>query len=153
WMRDGHAMLVACEGGEGWLETVAQWTQLERAYGFKTSTKALPTEGRPSAVHKWSKYGRNPQKAPVLDDNFPECWWGWWSALAPTWRPRNSAGHPEAGSQGPWGALVHPGANGMLMVLLALAWWRDSEATASESWMEALKDVGWVLSSLLTSAR
>jgi hypothetical protein len=39
------------------------------------------------------------------------------------------------------------------MVLLALAWWREEETKPLMSWLAAVKDVGWVLSGLLTSAR
>ncbi|KAF8210704.1 hypothetical protein K438DRAFT_1450183, partial [Mycena galopus ATCC 62051] len=144
WMKEGYSILERCHGGEGWVEAITRWTELERTYGFKTSTKGLPTEGRPAAVHKWSKYGRSPKKAPELDPNFDERWWEWWGNLLPPWRQRNSKGLPEPGKQGPWGVLIHPGANGMLIVLLALAWWRGSEALASESWVAAVKDVGWV---------
>ncbi|KAJ7920717.1 hypothetical protein B0H13DRAFT_1605096, partial [Mycena leptocephala] len=111
--------------------------------------KPLPTEGRPKAVHLWTKSGRNPKKPPSLQADFTEHWWAWWSALA---LPGGSE-TARLGNEGPWGELVHPGANGILMVLLALAWWREEETTPSMSWLAAVKDVGWVLSGLLTSAR
>ncbi|KAJ7086811.1 hypothetical protein B0H15DRAFT_755779, partial [Mycena belliarum] len=145
WMMDGYAILAACAGGDGWLEAVRTWTELERAYGFKTSSKPLPTDGRHPALHEWTKCGRRVDKAPVFKlEEFQSAWWVWWSAMSPEWRVKDGQGRPVAGKQGPWGALVHPGANGLLMVLLALAWWRGKEGAPSPGWLAAVKDMGWV---------
>ncbi|KAJ7429151.1 hypothetical protein B0H11DRAFT_1614496, partial [Mycena galericulata] len=147
WMTDGFEVLEGCAGGKGWSEAVQRWTELERAYGFATSVRlTLPTTGRPVAAHAWTKGGRRPNKPPVFDlKTFITDWWAWWGALAPAWRARDALGHPKPGNDGPWGILVHPGANGLLMVLLALAWWRNEEELASEGWLAAVQDVGWVL--------
>ncbi|KAJ7437719.1 hypothetical protein FB451DRAFT_977320, partial [Mycena latifolia] len=145
WMKDGYSILKGCAGGEGWLAAVTRWTELEHTYGFKTSSKALPTDGRHQAVHEWTKGGRRVNKPPSFElSEFIDSWWTWWGMLAPAWCEKDAEGCPVAGKQGPWGVLVHPWANGMLIVLLALAWWRGKLETASEGWLAAVKDVGWV---------
>ncbi|KAJ7459142.1 hypothetical protein B0H11DRAFT_1737462 [Mycena galericulata] len=153
-MTDGYVVLNACAGGAGWKTLVARWTELERTYGFETSSRALPTTGRPLAVAAWTKSGRQTKKPPAFElEKFVEEWGAWWAALAPAWRQKDAQGRLLEGGHGPWGCLVHPGANGILMVLLGLAWWRDKEGLASERWEAAVKDVGWVLCGLLANAR
>jgi hypothetical protein len=83
-------------------------------------------------------------------------WWDWWTSLAPAWRKKDETGHPTIGEEkGDWGSLVHPGANGMLTVLLPLTWWRLGEEgnVASDGWVAAVRDVLWVLQGLLSAAK
>jgi hypothetical protein len=83
-------------------------------------------------------------------------WWDWWNSLAPTWRKKDEAGRPTIGQEtGDWGVLVHPGANGILTVLLPLVWWRLGEeaSVASDGWTAAVRDVSWVLQGLLSAAK
>jgi hypothetical protein len=83
-------------------------------------------------------------------------WWNWWSALAPAWREKDGVGRPKIGEEnGEWGDLIHPGANGLLMVLLPLVWWREGEPgnAAGEDWLSAVRDVSWVLERLLSAAK
>ncbi|KAJ7711571.1 hypothetical protein B0H16DRAFT_1343631 [Mycena metata] len=161
WMSDGYTILERCPGGEDWHKALELWTDLERTYGFKSSPKALSKEGRPDAVSTWTKYGRRTDKAPALKvpvDEFATQWWAWWAALAPLWRATNAQGRLQPGddaqgADGPWEGLVHPGANGILIVLLTLAWWREEEGEESETWSSAVQDVKWVLGGLLINAR
>ncbi|KAJ7142539.1 hypothetical protein C8R44DRAFT_602789 [Mycena epipterygia] len=107
-------MLSACVGGPGWAATVLRWTELECAYSFKTGIKPIATTGRPNAVHVWMKSSRPPNKPPTLELNaFMKDWWTWWCALSPAWRVKGTEGRPVVGKHGPWGVLVHPGANGI----------------------------------------
>ncbi|KAJ7739801.1 hypothetical protein DFH07DRAFT_752067 [Mycena maculata] len=154
WVNDGYTVLEGCGGGAGWDNAVTLWTELERLYRFETSSSALPTKGRPAAVGAWTKCGRQPAKPPKFElQQFVNDWEVWWSALAPAWRQRDKDGQLVQGGDGPWGVLVHPGANGFLMVMLGLAWWRQKEGVASLRWVNAVKDVEWVLSGLLAEAK
>ncbi|KAJ7429418.1 hypothetical protein B0H11DRAFT_1768087 [Mycena galericulata] len=154
-MVDSYAILDGCAGGAGWKTLIKRWTELERAYGFETSSRALPTKGRPLAVGAWTKSGRQKNKPPAFVlDKFVKDWGAWWTALGPDWREKDTEGRLLQRGHGPWGGLVHPGANGILMVLLGLAWWRDKEwMAASETWEAAVRDVGWVVGGLLANAR
>ncbi|KAJ6514368.1 hypothetical protein C8R47DRAFT_923631, partial [Mycena vitilis] len=104
---------------------------------------------RPSEVGQWIKNGRSTTRATIVKnkDELVDHWWRWWSSLAPSWRKKDSKGRPAIGKEaGDWGKLVHPGANGMLTVLLPLVWWKlgEDEESSSESWRAAVHDVAWV---------
>ncbi|KAJ7808076.1 hypothetical protein B0H14DRAFT_2251185, partial [Mycena olivaceomarginata] len=106
---------------------------------------------RPEEVHQWLKNACSTTKKVIVKshEKLVKDWWNWWSALAPAWREKDRAGRPkivEGSEKGEWGELIHPGANGMLMVLLPLVWWREGEPgnAASEIWLAAVRDVSWV---------
>ncbi|KAJ7156376.1 hypothetical protein C8R46DRAFT_846704, partial [Mycena filopes] len=146
WMVDGFGMLSSRDRGPEWSATILEWTRLERAYGFQHSTKPLPTAGRPKVIHEWTKGGRSTTKTPskfVLTEHISS-WRGWWDGIAPSWRVRDGNGCLLTEKEGPWGDLVRPGGNGMLTVLLCLAWWYDGEGKTTEEWVAALKEVKWV---------
>ncbi|KAJ7129040.1 hypothetical protein C8R43DRAFT_896852, partial [Mycena crocata] len=154
WASEALALFCEVDAGHKWNATVAMWTQLERAYGFKSSPNGLSKAGRPTVIDVWIKTGRGTDKLPNFspEKDIP-AWWEWWAGLAPTWREKNAAGRPVIGRQGPWGTLAKPGANGMLTVILGLAWWYTAEGEATEDWLAALKDVTWVLRGLLSEAK
>ncbi|KAJ7312914.1 hypothetical protein DFH08DRAFT_717092, partial [Mycena albidolilacea] len=161
WMRDGAKLLQGCpEGGSEWKEAVANWTALEETYGLKSSSANLPSPGkvRPEEVHQWLKNARSTTKKVIVKSHemLVKDWWNWWSALAPAWREKDGVGRPKIGEEnGEWGDLIHPGANGLLMVLLPLVWWREGEPgnAAGEDWLSAVRDVSWVLERLLSAAK
>ncbi|KAJ7649202.1 hypothetical protein B0H17DRAFT_840629, partial [Mycena rosella] len=111
----------------------------------------LPTSSRPAEVGQWIKYGRSTTRETKIDklEVLSAKWWKWWSVLAPTWQKKDDEGLPvtEERVGGDWGVLVHPGANGMAVVLLPLVWWRNKEGggVPSDSWQRAVRDVAWVL--------
>ncbi|KAJ7840491.1 hypothetical protein B0H14DRAFT_2314042, partial [Mycena olivaceomarginata] len=130
---------------------VKTWTLLEEAYGFQTSTAALPSKSglRPAEVAQWIKYGQSTTREIQVENHekLVKKWWEWWTSLAPEWRKKDENGRPAIGDEGgDWGALGHPGGNGMLTVLLPLVWWRRGEVkeVASEEWVAAVRDVAWV---------
>ncbi|KAJ7475636.1 hypothetical protein B0H11DRAFT_1640478, partial [Mycena galericulata] len=145
WAAEGLAMLVECTGGKEWDGAVRKWTELERAYGLKNSITPLPTTGRPKAIAVWIKNGRRPTKIPPIDLNIlVPAWWEWWGAISPPWRKKNAAGRPIIGGHGGWGDLVRPGGNGMLTVLLGLAWWYKTEGKSTADWLAGVNNVEWV---------
>ncbi|KAJ7792516.1 hypothetical protein B0H14DRAFT_2304940, partial [Mycena olivaceomarginata] len=131
WMADGFTLLSGCpHEGREWKAAVETWTRLEKAYAFKTSSANLPSPGkvRPEEVHQWLKNGRSTTKKVTVksQEKLASGWWNWWGSLAPAWREKDESGTLKIGEvKGEWGSLVHPGANGMLMVLLPLVWWRE----------------------------
>ncbi|KAJ7671037.1 hypothetical protein B0H17DRAFT_1245297 [Mycena rosella] len=139
WMLEEYGLLNAEMGAE-WQKVVRLWAELKQAYGFQTLTAALPTSSRPAEVGQWIKYRRSTTRETKIDklEVLSAKWWKWWSALAPTWRKKDDEGLPvtEERVGGDWGVLVHPGANGMAVVLWPLTWWRKKEGSgvASDSW-------------------
>ncbi|KAJ7718507.1 hypothetical protein B0H14DRAFT_2412479 [Mycena olivaceomarginata] len=160
WMLDGLTLLRGCpQGGSEWDAVVETWTQLEKVYAFQTSSANLPSPGkvRPEEVHQWLKNSRSTTKKIKVksQEKLVKDWWKWWGCLAPAWRDKEENGVLKTGeTKGEWGPLVHPGANGMLTVLLPLVWWKEGEPdAASESWLAAVRDVLWVLQGLLSTAK
>lgn len=80
-------------------------------------------------------------------------WWEWWAGLQPAWRECDDRGIPVIGGSGDWNALRAPGKNGLLIVLLSLAWWREAATNATmQRWTAALADVAWVIQSMAAQA-
>ncbi|KAJ7846844.1 hypothetical protein B0H14DRAFT_2357400 [Mycena olivaceomarginata] len=163
WMKDGFTLLDACPTGEveDWGAAVEIWVRLEEAYGFKSSISlVLPSRAglRPAEVGQWIKYGRSMTRETQVEDQgmLKTKWWEWWTSLAPEWRDKDASGRLRIGeTTGEWGSLAHPGANGILMVLLPLVWWRRAEGSerATDEWVATVRDVGWVLQGLLATAK
>lgn len=118
-----------------------------------TQAQGLGTVSRPKEVAEWMKWGRKLNKPPAITDisQFSQSWWGWWQGLQPAWRLRDSSNRPLISSMvgDHWGGLVRPGKNGLLLVLLTLAWWKNvcTELTLFE-WEAAVADVSWVVSQM-----
>ncbi|KAJ7810840.1 hypothetical protein B0H14DRAFT_2378828 [Mycena olivaceomarginata] len=153
WMRDGYALLWACEGGREWDEAVVKWTELERAYGMVNSTTPLPKRGRPEAIDKWVKGGRSAKAPEIVLDKHSKTWWSWWTGMAPSWRELDDNGRPVIGKSGPWEDLVKPGGNGLLTAMLCLVWWLGAAGEVTQEWEAAVTDVKWVLEGLAAEAK
>ena len=89
---------------------------------------------------------------PVVDDpnGYGDRWNSWWWGMQPSWRdpdiPFNLPSEVPAGS---WSNMLCGGPNGVLLVVLALAWWlKSSTGTNSSLIKEAAVDVTWVLGQL-----
>jgi hypothetical protein len=89
---------------------------------------------------------------PVVNDpeEYGDRWNAWWWGMQPSWRdpdiPFNSPSEVPADS---WSHMLCGGPNGLLLVVLALAWWMKSSTGADSSPIkEAALDVTWVLGQL-----
>ena len=62
---------------------------------------------------------------------------------------------PSSDSSNPWSTLCYGGSNGFLMVLIGLSWWVQAlNGRVEEEWLvQAIDDVYWVLSSMVTYLR
>ncbi len=101
--------------------------------------------------NQWRRY----DKTPIIKDeaSYAMLWWLWWGGLQPEWREMNERGRPIIGGRGSWERLERPGQNGLLLVLLALAWWGEvASPTTKEDWLAAAKDVAWVVSQMAANA-
>ncbi|KAF8193117.1 hypothetical protein K438DRAFT_1589591 [Mycena galopus ATCC 62051] len=137
-------MLLEDNGvGEDWARVVELWWKLEESAGFESSTKTLPTAGRPKQVSEWVKNARK-GILKVKIESFAVQWWKWWATINPSWR-RVVDGKLVKEGEGPWASLKCPGQNGLLNVLACLKWWGAALNGVSGEWLEAVKDVGWAL--------
>ncbi|RDX40321.1 hypothetical protein OH76DRAFT_1459537 [Lentinus brumalis] len=152
WMRQSFDFLEAKQLGDDFMRALEWWTVIERSYNWESSGKGLSPAHRPEEVAHWLKVlRRNIAKSPVIKDevSYAEKWWKWWAGLQPSWRIRDAQLRPVIGGEGDWEALKKPGKNGLLMVLLSLAWWSDAATAATRSqWDIAVKDVSWVMVSM-----
>ncbi|KAJ7694011.1 hypothetical protein B0H14DRAFT_2651204 [Mycena olivaceomarginata] len=132
WAETAWEMLTDGEEGTEWKDVVGLWWKLEESTGFESSTKTLPTSGRPKEVAMWV---RNAQKGipDVLPQSFSDQWWQWWTRI-----------NPECD----WEELRCPGQNGLLNVLACLKWWRNALGRETEDWLDAMRDVAWALSQM-----
>jgi hypothetical protein len=89
---------------------------------------------------------------PEVNDpkEYGDRWNAWWWSMQPSWRdPESPFTMPFEASAGSWSHLLCGGPNGLLLVILALAWWmRSSSGTESSLIQEAAIDVTWVLGQL-----
>ncbi|KAI0735943.1 hypothetical protein C8Q76DRAFT_573844, partial [Earliella scabrosa] len=152
WVRSSFEYLSAKDFGQPFARGVAQWTNLERSYGWQTSPRGLAATHRPDAVGEWLRVlRRDLDKSPVIKDEveYANQWWAWWGGLQPNWRSRDDRGRPiiddsAACGENTWEGLRKPGANGVLMVLLSLCWWREIATPATlDAWQDAVMDVTW----------
>lgn len=102
----------------------------------------------------WLKGGRRTQASqmPVVNDpqEYGDRWDAWWWSMQPSWRePESPFDIPSEVSADSWSNLLCGGPNGLLLVILALAWWmRSSSETDLSPIKDAATDVTWVLDQL-----
>jgi len=111
----------------------------------------LPTKHRPNEVAVWLKNGRRSQadQMPRLEhiEEYGGRWNTWWQAMQPSWRGESLSQviPPEAG----WSHLLCGGPNGVLTVILALAWWMQGSSRGTGTDLSrieaAVEDVSWAL--------
>ncbi|KAI9061266.1 hypothetical protein FKP32DRAFT_1576315 [Trametes sanguinea] len=156
WLREAFDHLEAMKLGRGFMYALEWWTVLERAYEFKSSTKGLSAVDRPPEIHHWLRVLRRVlDKPPHIEDEagYSVSWWKWWTGMQPDWRRRDAEGHLVRDGSGSWEALSQPGKNGILIVLLSLAWWRNNATEVTlKDWDAAVQDVGWVIKSMARAA-
>ncbi|KAK0436994.1 hypothetical protein EV421DRAFT_1739212 [Armillaria borealis] len=115
---------------------------------------------RLAEVGWWQKRKRQVNDRPELGRKdlrtLGNAWWTWWKALQPKWHGVADVVGPlevrHMTGEGDWGLLWHPGANGLMTVLICLQWW--GELTTEHygmgsiqmlAWESAVEDVLWVL--------
>ncbi|KII83430.1 hypothetical protein PLICRDRAFT_84804, partial [Plicaturopsis crispa FD-325 SS-3] len=143
--------------GDAWGGCLASWSTLEKGYRFRSPKTGLSARGRPNEVQFWVSRARpvedkhSNQWQPVVKDgaSLEASFWKWWTAINPPWRKKDSDGRFKQEGSGTWDALVAPGKNGFLSVLVCLKWWHTALAGGNTAgWDAALRDVAWVLASM-----
>lgn len=82
---------------------------------------------------------------------YGDSWNSWWWSMQPSWRdPESPFDISSEASAGSWSHLICGGPNGLLLVIVALAWWMkcDTSGTNPSLIEEAAIDVTWVLGQL-----
>ncbi|KAJ7061108.1 hypothetical protein C8F01DRAFT_1252747 [Mycena amicta] len=141
--------------GEKFRRMLELWVELEQAYKWQAGTTFFPAIRRPKQVTAWIQNARVGGTGVTTVGNeslYGRQWWAWWNKTQPGWREiENDCPKREERNGRPWGAMVAPGKNGILSVLASLYWWGGSlrrVGSATQSWMDALEDVTWVLEGL-----
>jgi hypothetical protein len=111
--------------------------------------------GRPMVIHDWLQHAWSLTYYPnLLGPNqlnvFGNTWWSWWIICQPKWRVKapNGKGFVPLSGKGDWSKLWIGGNNGMLLHIMALAWWGNAglnDPNEMEKWTSGVKDVSWVL--------
>jgi hypothetical protein len=87
---------------------------------------------------------------------FLTSWWAWWANLQPTWRDLHgqnlSKDLPPDGEQ--WLKISKAGCNGIFLIVLLLGCWiRTEEKAEGTTYLNALRDLEWVITQLIRSLK
>jgi hypothetical protein len=84
-------------------------------------------------------------------EEYGDRWNAWWWSMQPSWRdPETPFNLPSEATAASWSHLLCGGPNGILLVILALAWWMKCSSDANLSPIEeAATDITWVLGQLV----
>ncbi|KAJ7050766.1 hypothetical protein C8F01DRAFT_1000131 [Mycena amicta] len=140
--------------GERYRGLLERWISLESAYRWQAGDVYFPAGRRVRQVTHWVQNYRlgGPGITSIPNtDVFGKQWWVWWIKAQPDWRIVD--GDPiRADAEGrPWGSMVCPGKNGILSVVASLYWWGSALkrlGKVSQSWLNAVEDVAWVMEQL-----
>ncbi|KAJ7756677.1 hypothetical protein B0H16DRAFT_1314918, partial [Mycena metata] len=170
-----HAYLTTKPWGEFWTALLAALVKFEWShFHVEERGRLVVGKSRPDEFHQWIKEHR------VYDDyklnqGFGERLLAWWKELG----PKNQWAGVEAGADLPadfrncsawatWGRVNVPGRNGLLLIVLGLAWWGQAvwnegaaaglgggeKALASAAdWKTLAEDVKWVMEEVVLRDR
>lgn len=142
--------------GSTWTSCIRTFFNVEREAGFDLLDRRLPSSRlRPGRMVDWTK--KRVVSGPHWDtlntgdaDAFGQTWWAWWVDVQPAGRGNQSSdlllNRPAHGLD--WKRLHKTGPNGLFFVVVSLVWWRNMADSEPSSWLDAVNDVGWVLSQM-----
>lgn len=132
YVKNAVGLCLWVEGDRLWQKVVDGWWRFDQATGFAPSSKVLsrlPAAGRPKEVGTWISYARSSTFRPeVTLPRFAEEFAEWWRSMQPEGRKALddrfiSLSKP---ARTDWGELKISGPNGIVSVVVALAWWRKA---------------------------
>lgn len=127
--------LVLClwvDGEKRWQQVVRAWLRFDEDAGFQPSSKELsrlPTSGRPKEVGTWVSHARSATFRPaVLLPRFANEFSEWWRAIQPKGREAVDGEFIRLTkpAKTDWTKLQVSGANGLVNIVGALAWWHKA---------------------------
>ncbi|KAF7967885.1 hypothetical protein HWV62_32828 [Athelia sp. TMB] len=143
-------LAVADQWGPEWAQAVATFVQCEREAQFTAKEFRLPSSThRPECIKTWFGQKR-PMSGPQWEGHgtgdgaaFGVSWWAWWADIQPDGRQVQGDIVPDTdGSMLDWTRLCKPGPSGILLVMVALVWWKKMlDGAMSDSWTRAVLDV------------
>ncbi|KAF8145018.1 hypothetical protein K438DRAFT_2028941 [Mycena galopus ATCC 62051] len=173
-----HEYLTEKAWGACWTQLLDALVAHEASFGHPDEDGKLPKlRTRPEEYHDWMKEHRH-LKDYTIGPHFGTELMEWWQDLGPATRWEN-VGEAEGRQKEPsrivtdfwsvdWGKLQKRGRNGVILLILGLAWWGQSVCNAAagdgigagEAALEALKpwqlmvdDMRWVLEEVLTQGK
>ncbi|KAJ7033628.1 hypothetical protein C8F04DRAFT_957319 [Mycena alexandri] len=175
WFVSTYTQITKVQLGGVFNSLLASYGELERSYNWaKGGNNSLgKKDNRPVQLSQWvaagrgSRGGKMGEDGPTIDSLavYDDRWWRWWGKLQPGWRvgSAGNAGRFVRTSYPPqerpnWASLHLPGPNGILGVVATLYWWgkkvkEGSQREDTESWVEAVTDVKWMVKGLLAMER
>ncbi|KAF4593592.1 hypothetical protein EYR40_008379 [Pleurotus pulmonarius] len=152
WMQKAVTYMRSLPLGEAWTTLVTTWITLEGKLGFglvEGKKMKLPTDLRPPQVADWMQRARPLGTRPLVESVmtikdvkvFSEDVMKWWKRIQPAWRQGDGKlplpiYTPAPGEN--WDVLSQGGTNGLLLVMLVLGWWGDTEP--SQAWQSVVAD-------------
>ncbi|KAI0057688.1 hypothetical protein BV25DRAFT_1785420, partial [Artomyces pyxidatus] len=87
----------------------------------------LSAVDQPPEMSHWIRRKRNYAKPPPIEDlsAFAEGFRAWWSGIQPEWRRGEWPMKRDMRPSETWEATRKGGANGIIIVLIMLAWWAE----------------------------
>ncbi|KAJ7170321.1 hypothetical protein C8R43DRAFT_820449, partial [Mycena crocata] len=134
-LRSAHAYLSEKDWGAKWQALLTSTINFERSHGHvnaPTEQKTLQYNLRPWEIPQWMKEHRRPVDFDVSDSKegeFGERMLAWWKSMSGLRRfdkeKVGEGGFPDATDLGAidWIKVDVPGRNGVLTIVLGLAWW------------------------------
>jgi hypothetical protein len=116
---------------------------------FPQVPKNLTNFNHPPEVSQWIAHAHQVQYSPIIRnvDIFELQWWVWWTKCQPSWCIGDLRAIADfiVPINADWGIIKWGGLNGLLSVLIALIFWRDSISNDCPNWNHAVDDVLHVL--------
>ncbi|KAG6806504.1 hypothetical protein H0H92_011080 [Tricholoma furcatifolium] len=129
-MRSAIGYLEGKAWGEDWISCVEALVNFEEVRGFLIDDGRLSTDQWPAAISSWM-HGKRHWMDVEIDDGFATAWLAWWSRL-------------KEGGDMNIVKLAKGRANGLLLVVIGLAWW-GNEVDDVSHWDEGDESWGWAV--------
>ncbi|KAL6302864.1 hypothetical protein BKA93DRAFT_751001 [Sparassis latifolia] len=146
--------------GDVWSQLLLDFVRLESLVPGVAERLGGNNKSCPTTVADWMKVAQPTRDMGIGDSRtFAMMWWAWWTSLQLSARPVGKDGRPQKNeSVTIWDDLCITGPNGLLLVVLCLAWWGSAVVGGASpdeenDWCAAVEDVAWSLSKMLNSVR
>ncbi|KAA1480153.1 hypothetical protein DENSPDRAFT_754361, partial [Dentipellis sp. KUC8613] len=128
WVTEAKEFLTSGPKCPEWARIMDNWLDIESLMRYPDGANWLNTSKRPPQVAAWGKRGRDYGWVPQLGtlSSFASAWRAWWRSLQPEWRRDLENEWPmsrNVPAEESWSTLKKGGKNGLVTVLIPIAWW------------------------------